>query len=221
MGKRLGFVLSATGIGFVIFGSMALKPGEGIEALGIEEVGSMTRMVVIGIGVVAAFFGTALLLADVRRDDSGKNKGVKKDNPTRVRLVGVVVTVGSLGLPYIKTPLEVGVDRTGQSLVGILDALRTGGEVDFVLLFLMSVVFMGGSVSILHHFGGYIILFGTAFYSYLTAEVLGMGLGQVVLNEFELGLYIAVGGAVIIVGSSVMSYETVDRDRTFIGGRRK
>jgi len=131
------------------------------------------------------------------------------------------VTLVSLALPYIKVPLEVGTDRTGQSLISLANALRTGGEVDFVLLFLMSVVFVGAFISILHHIGGYLILFGTALYGYLGSELLGISLSQVLVNEFELGLYVAVAGALIIVGSSIMSYEAVERDRSFVGGRRK
>lgn len=219
MGKRLGFVLSAVGMVLMLFGGLKMGPEKDI--LGLGDRASTVRIIVIGAGVVATFLGMALILADVHSKDSEKNKGVKKDNPTRVRLVGVAVTLVSLALPYIRVPLEIGADRTGQSLISLVNALRTGGEVDFVLLFLMSVVFIGAFISILHHIGGYLILFGTAFYGYLGAELLGMNLSQVLLSEFQLGLYVAVGGSLIIVGSSIMSYEAVDRDRSFVGGRRK
>jgi len=219
MGKRLGFLLSAVGIVLMLFGGLRMGGEE--DVLGLGESASSVRIIVIGAGVVATFLGMALILADVHSGESEKNKGVKKDNPTRVRLVGVVVTLVSLALPYIKVPLEVGTDRTGQSLISLANALRTGGEVDFVLLFLMSVVFVGAFISILHHIGGYLILFGTAFYGYLGSELLGISLSQVLVNEFELGLYVAVAGALIIVGSSIMSYEAVERDRSFVGGRRK
>jgi hypothetical protein len=89
-----------------------------------------------------------------------------------------------------------------------------------MLLVLLSVVVAGGFISILHHIGGYMILFGTAGYGYFLMDSLGIGITQIVMHEFGLGMYVGLLGALVIVGSSLLSYDTADIERDVYGSGR-
>jgi hypothetical protein len=139
-----------------------------------------------------------------------------------VRLLGVVVVLGSVLLPYSYLPLEAGAGRSGYSFIGLVSALYSGTQLDggFMLLVFMTVVVFGGFISILHHIGGYIMLFGAVGYGYYVMDTLGIEIAQVVMNEFGMGMYIGLVGALVIVGSSFLSYDTADIDRGIYGSGR-
>jgi hypothetical protein len=89
-----------------------------------------------------------------------------------------------------------------------------------MLLVFMTVVVFGGFISILHHIGGYIMLFGAVGYGYYVMDTLGIEIAQVVMSEFGMGMYIGLVGALVIVGSSFLSYDTADIDRGIYGSGR-
>jgi hypothetical protein len=51
-------------------------------------------------------------------------------------------------------------------------------------------------------------------------DTLGIEIAQVVMNEFGMGMYIGLVGALVIVGSSFLSYDTADIDRGIYGSGR-
>lgn len=182
-----------------------------------QDSGSNLQMVGVmgGFILFAAGLGT---LADIRGVQS-RERPEESDTPTRVRLLGVVVVLGSVFLPYSYLPLEAGAGRSGYSFLDLVSALYSGIQLDggFMLLVLMTVVVFGGFISILHHIGGYLMLFGAVGYGYYLMDTLGIEIAQVVMNEFGLGMYIGLVGALVIVGSSFLSYDTADIDRGIYG----
>lgn len=209
MGKRLGFLLASVGIVVAVFG-LRQESGSNLQMVGVMG----------GFILFAAGLGT---LADIRGVRS-RDRPEESDTPTRVRLVGVAVVLGSLFLPYAYLPLEISsASRPGYTFLDLISSLYAGTQVDggFVLLTLLSIVIAGGFISILHHIGGYMVLFGTAAYGYFLMDSLGIDVTQVVVHEFGLGLYIGLFGSIIIVGSSFLNYETADIDRGIYGSGRR
>lgn len=221
MRKGLGVALMAVGVVLVIVGA---------RAGGTE---SQTQIVGVLGGFIASVAGVIMLFGG--RGDSletGSGAVTETDTPARVRLLGVAVTLASLTLPYIRLPLELGAGRDTYSFVRIvmelnqglltLGALSGGGRRagGLTLLIFVSVVVAGAFASILHHLGGYVVLFGAAGYGYVVAQVTGAEPVDVVVSEFQIGLYVAVVGALIIVGSSFLSYGTAEKDRDIFGGGR-
>lgn len=144
------------------------------------------------------------------------------DTPARVRLLGAVVVLGSLLLPYASSPLGSGAEGTSYSFVGLIRALYEGGAVadSFMLLAIMVVVFVGGFIALLHHFGGYLILLGSAGFGYFVMSSTELGATEVIISEFQIGMYVALVGALVIASASLMSYEAVETDRSFYGSGR-
>jgi hypothetical protein len=218
MRNSLGAGLMAVGVAMVILGARA----DGNS----QVLGVMGGFVAAVAGVVMVFGGTGDSL------ESGSGAVTETDTPARVRLLGVAVTLASLALPYIRLPLTLGADRDMYSFVGIvtelnqgiltLEALSGGGRRagGLTLLIFVSVVVAGAFASILHHLGGYVVLFGAAGYGYVITQVTGAEPVTVVVSEFQTGLYVAVVGAVVIIGSSFLSYGTAEKDREVFGGGR-
>ena len=207
MGKRLGLLLVAVGLVVAVFG-LRQDSGSNLQIVGVMG----------GFILFAAGLGT---LADIRGVKS-RTRPSESDTPTRVRLVGVFAVLASVLLPYAYMPLELRASRSGYSFVSLLRSLYAGTQLDggFMLLVLLSVVVAGGFISILHHIGGYMILFGTVGYGYFLMDSLGIGVTQVVMHEFGLGMYVGLLGALVIVGSSLLSYDTADIDRDVYGSGR-
>jgi hypothetical protein len=216
MRKGIGIGLIAAGVALVIVGARADGTSQMVAVFG-GFVLSIT-------GVVSLFGGRGDSL------ETGTGAVTETDTPARVRLLGVFVTLASLGLPYIQLPLGGGGER--YSFVGILmglnsdtitlQALSAGNDLagGLTLLIFASVVIAGAFASILHHLGGYVVLFGAAGYGYVVSEVTEAAPLQVILSEFRIGLYVAVVGALIIVASSFFSYQTAEKDRSWYGGGR-
>lgn len=204
MGKRLGFLLAGAGIAVAVFG-LRQESGSNLQMVGVMG----------GFILFAAGLGT---LADVRGVRS-RERPEESDTPTRVRLVGVIVVLGSVLLPYSYLPLGAGGGRSGYSFLDLVGALYSGTQLDggFMLLVFMTLVVFGGFISILHHIGGYLMLFGAVGYGYYIMDTLGAEIAQVVMNEFGLGMYMGLIGALVIVGSSFLSYDTADIDRGIYG----
>ena len=207
MGKRLGILLAVAGVVLAVFG-LRQSSGSNLQIVGVMG----------GFILFAAGLGS---LADVRGVQS-RDRPEESDTPTRVRLLGVVVVLGSVLLPYSYLPLEAGAGRSGYSFLGLVSALYSGTQLggSFMLLVFMTVVVFGGFISILHHIGGYIMLFGAVGYGYYVMDTMGIEIAQVVMNEFGLGMYIGLVGALVIVGSSFLSYDTADIDRGIYGSGR-
>lgn len=221
MRKGLGAALMAAGVVLVIVG--ARSGGTESQA---QIVGVLGGFVAAVAGVIMLFGGTGESL------ETGSGAVSETDTPARVRLAGVLVTLASLALPYIRLPFgsAEGVERIGYSFVGIVNGLYQGsitlaslGEDlsgGFVLLIFAAVVIAGAFASILHHLGGYVVLFGAAGYGYVVSLTVDAQPVEIVVSEFQIGLYVAVAGALIIVGSSFLSYGTAERDRDVFGSGR-
>jgi len=204
MGKRLGILLAVAGVALAVIG-LRQDSGSNLQMVGV-------------MGGFILFAGGLGSLADVRGVQS-RDRPEESDTPTRVRLLGVVVVLGSVLLPYSYLPLETGAGRSGYSFLSLVNALYSGTQLDgsFMLLVLLTVVVFGGFISILHHIGGYIMLFGVVGYGYYLMDTLEIEIAQIVMNEFGLGMYMGFVGALVIVGSSFLSYDTVDLDRGIYG----
>jgi len=209
MGKKLGIVLSAVGIALLVWGIRM-------------DTESNMQIVALSGGFIAAVIGMgAIFVQGPGMEAKGEYQGAS-DTPTRIRIVGILVTLASLALPYIRVPLDAAPEGTSYSFIGLINALRLGTQVEgsFTLLIFMSVVVAGAFASLLHHVGGYIVIFGTVGYGYIIRELTGGEPIQILLNEFQIGLYVAILGASIIIGSSFVDYEVETRDRSWYGGGR-
>jgi hypothetical protein len=179
------------------------------------------KAIVVSVGIVCSFMGGSLFLAGVQsRKSTGGTSGVKKDTPSRVRLAGVVITLSSLIMKYGMFPIGSNVDRTPHSAVTALNDVVSGAEINLALLVLICMVVGGSFASIFHHIGGYLILISVSAYGYLVVQLLDMTPQEVFFNEFGLGVYVAIVGALIMVVSSVLKYKTVESDIDFVSGRR-
>jgi hypothetical protein len=221
MGKGLGLGLTAVGIGLVVLGSQIGG-------------GDQMAVVVVAGGFISSMAGVIVLFTDAGSGslESGTGRTSETDTPARVRLLGVFVTLASLALPYIRLPLVLGEEREMYSFVEIimglnegsltLQMLSGGNELDggLTLLIFVSVVIAGAFASILHHLGGFVVLFGTAGYGYVITEVTSAEPIDVVVSEFQIGLYVALVGALIIVASSFMSYEAAEKSASTYGSGR-
>ncbi|MFP4175087.1 MAG: hypothetical protein ACLFSW_04835 [Halobacteriales archaeon] len=220
MRNSLGIGLMATGIVLVVIGSRSGGDSE-TQILGVMG------------GFVAAVAGVVMVFGDTGESlEAGSGAVTETDTPARVRLLGIVITLGSLALPYVRLPLALGTERETYSFLDIimglnagsltLEALSGGGELGggLTLLIFVSVVIAGAFASILHHIGGYVVLFGAAGYGYVVSLTVDAQPVDVVVSEFQIGLYVAVIGALIIVGSSFLSYGTEEKDRDVFGGGR-
>jgi hypothetical protein len=220
MRKSLGFALIAAGVVFVVIGARSGGQGSGTRILGV-----MGGFVTAVTGVVMAFGGTGESL------ETGSGAVTETDTPARVRIIGVLVTLGSLALPYVRLPVKLGAERTSYSFVSVINGLYQGSLTlqtlsgddlagGFTLLLFASVVIAGAFASILHHLGGYVVLFGAAGYGYILGLVTDGTPTEIPFSEFQIGLYVAVAGALVIVASSFMKYETSEKDRDLYGGGR-
>jgi len=209
MGKSLGIGTAVLGLAVMTFGIT-------------QDAGSELQVLAVGGGFMATTAGIVMLVTEGGGDLEAGGRPTEKDTPTRVRLVGVVVALASLALPYIRVPLDPGAERTAYSLVGLVEAIRAGTEVDggLTLLIFMAVVIAGAFASVLHHVGGYVVLFGAAGYGYVVVELTGAEPVEVLLSEFQIGLYVALVGALVIVASSFLSYEAAEKDRSWYGSGR-
>lgn len=207
MGKILGLGLSVTGMCILVFG-ISLDAGSGL------------RIPALSGGFITTVLGMGTLLFQKKGMETRGEQQGETDTPTRVRLIGIGVTLSSLLLPYIAVPLDPSAGRTAYSFLGLLNALWVGTEVDggLTLLIFMSVVIAGAFSSFLHHVGGYVVLFGAVGYGYIVRELVGRAPLEIVLYEFQMGLYVALFGASVIIASSFLTYETEERERSWYGG---
>ena len=211
----------AAGVVLVVVGARAGDGGSETQIFGV-----MGGFVAAVAGVVMLFGGTGDSL------ETGSGAVTETDTPARARLAGVLVTLGSLALPYVRLPLTPdGVERMSYSFVSVVNGLYQGSLTlqalsgddlagGFILLLFASVVIAGAFASILHHLGGYVVLFGAAGYGYIVGLVTEATPTEIVVSEFGVGLYVAVAGALIIVASSFMKYEAKGKDRDMYGGGR-
>jgi hypothetical protein len=207
MGKKIAIGLGAAGVALAIVGIRA-------ESGGIRMAGTMGGFILFALGVGTVF--------DIRPGvESVRDHPEESDTPARVRLLGAAVVLGSLLLPYASSPLGPG-EGTSYSFVGLVRALYAGAGVadSFMLLAMMVVVFVGGFIALLHHFGGYLILLGGAGFGYFIMNSTELAATEVIISEFQVGMYVALAGALVIAASSLMSYDAAETDRSFYGSGR-
>ncbi|MFP4633333.1 MAG: hypothetical protein ACOCT0_03825 [Halobacteriota archaeon] len=198
--NKLSLALIVGGIALMAVGS------------GYEEVSTLQIMAVAG-GFMLILGGILMLVKDAQSSKSDAK--TPTDVPSRVRLVGVVVALASLGLPYVRVPLptEAGAPvpsgRTPMSFLELVLATTSGGgvEVEVALLIFAGVVLFGAFVAVFHHLGGYVILFGGMGLTFILMELVSDDLVSLVTEEFEPGVWVAVFGGLIIIASSFLSYQ--------------
>ena len=208
MGKKLAVVLAVAGVGLALVGIRA-------ESGNLRMAGTMGGFILFALGAGSMF--------NIRPGvESVRDHPEESDTPARVRLLGAAVALVSLVLPYASSPLGAGEGGTAYSFVGLVRALFTGTQVadGFMLLAIMSVVIVGGFIAFLHHFGGYLILLGTAGFGYFVMSSGGVKATDVIVSEFQIGMYVALAGALMIAVSSLMSYDAAETDRSFYGSGR-
>lgn len=208
MGKKIAIGLGAAGVALAVVGIRA-------ESGGVRMAGTMGGFILFALGVGTVF--------NIRPGvESVRDHPEESDTPARVRLLGAAVVLGSLLLPYASSPLGSGAEGTSYSFVGLVRTLYAGAGVadSFMLLSIMVVVFVGGFIALLHHFGGYLILLGSAGFGYFVMSSAGLGATEVILSEFQVGMYVALAGALVIASSSLMSYDAAETDRSFYGSGR-
>ncbi|MDY7081243.1 MAG: hypothetical protein SXQ77_02260 [Halobacteria archaeon] len=196
---------------------MGYKASVGISAVGLifMMMGATGRLgaEVSVMGVTAGFVITAagVILGFKSFQESGSRKREKtSDYPAMIRIVGGIIALFSLGMPYVKIPLTHNVERASYSLIDLVNAIQTGSEIQggFILLLFMGLVLSGGFISFLHHVGGYIILLGGMAFTFIIMQSLDAGLMDIALNEFQPGLYIAIFAALVIIASSLFNPKT-------------
>ncbi len=191
----------------VIVAGIALMTAGG----GVQELGELQVMAIAG-GFIVTLAGIVMLVNDAQTQT--RDTKTPTDVPSRVRIVGVLVALASLGLPYLRVPIpespDAEIDRVAISFLEIAyhTAMGTGIEVEVTVLLFSMVVLAGAFVAVFHHFGGYLILFGGMGLVFVLMELLDMGPLELVLTEFEPGVWVALAGSVVIVASSFLKYST-------------
>ncbi|MDY7083211.1 MAG: hypothetical protein SXQ77_12600, partial [Halobacteria archaeon] len=111
-------------------------------------------------------------------------------------------------VPYINTPVFAGSSGANHSLIDMVQALMAGAqvEVSFILVLLMSIVVAGAFISLFHHVGGYIILLGGMSFMFMALKAIGSFQG--LQSQAEIGLYVALFAAILIISSSLSRPET-------------
>lgn len=195
--KKTSIVVIVAGIALMTVGGV----GEGL--------GEMQVMAMAG-GFFVTLAGIVMLVSDAQSRESEAK--TPTDTPSRVRLVGVVVALASLALPYLRVPIPSSpnrqIDRTAVSFAEVVytTVAGSGVEIEVALLMFSMVVLAGAFVAVFHHFGGYLIMFGGMGLVFVLMELLQMGPLELVLAEFQPGVWVALAGGVLIIASSFLRY---------------
>lgn len=189
----------------VIVGGVALMTVGGVG----PNLGEMQVMAIAG-GFFVTLAGIVMMVNDAQKQESAAK--TPTDTPSRVRLVGVVVALASLALPYLQVPIPESpgqmVERTPVSFAQVVYATVAGNgvEVEVALLLFSMVVIAGAFVAVFHHFGGYLILFGGMGLVFVLIELLQMSALELVIQEFQPGVWVALAGGLLIIASSFLTY---------------
>ncbi len=195
--KKTSIVVIVAGVALMTVGGV----GEGL--------GEMQVMAMTG-GFFVTLAGIVMLVNDAQKQESETK--TPTDTPSRVRLVGVLLALASLGLPYLRVPIPESpnqqIERTAVSFAEVVyqTAAGSGVEVEVALLLFSMVVLAGAFVAVFHHFGGYLIMFGGMGLVFVLMELLQMGPLELVLAEFQPGVWVALAGGVLIIASSFLKY---------------
>jgi hypothetical protein len=169
-------------------------------------IGPEIEIVTIVLGFVVTVSG---LLLGVKETLAAPTKAEKesRDDPSMVRIIGVVIALISLGTPYVRTPLAP--STAGEtSLIAFLSSLQAGAALEgaFILLVLMAIVIAGAFISLFHHVGGYVMLLGSMTFVFMTIRMLGS------ITQFQrgihFGLYLSIFAAFVIISSSLIDPTT-------------
>lgn len=194
MGLRAPFVM-------VLAGIFAMTVGV------TSSIGPRIELTLAVMGFIMMVTGTILAVKSAFTHEP-KTRKTERDNPALIRIVGAVIALASLTMPYVRTPLVPSMEGASHSLVGLLTAVQSGAhvQVGFLMLLLMGVVVTGAFISLLHHAGGYIMLFGSMTIAFIAMQTLGSIQGF--QQQLELGIYLAVLAALIIISSAFSKPDT-------------
>jgi len=177
-----------------------------------------TQLVLATSGFAAFLAGVLKMYVDGRHAPGGAGE---TPSSWYLRPAGASIVFLSTLLPYLPLPIDRGATRTAYSFVDVALAMVSGAGVEggLSIIIFASVVFAGAAASLLHYSGGYVVLFGVAGYGYVVSLLMEMGMLTVFLNEFRVGMYAAVLGAVLVILSSLVTPpgdEGEVRDRSFL-----
>ena len=169
------------------------------------SLGPQIEVVTLVLGFVVAVSG--LMLGVKETFEGPTTQTESRDDPSMVRIIGVVIALLSLGTPYVRTPLAPGTGGE-TSLVAFLSELQAGAPIEggFILLVLMAIVIAGAFISLFHHVGGYVMLLGSMTFVFMTIRMLGS------ITQFQrgmhFGLYLSIFAAFVIISSSLIDPTT-------------
>lgn len=195
--NKTSFLVIVAGIALMTVGGV----GEGL--------GEMQVMAMAG-GFFVTLAGIVMLVNQAQKQESATK--TPTDTPSRVRLVGVLIALASLGLPYLRVPIPSSpnqqIERNAVSFAEVVYQTATGSgvEVEVALLLFSMVVLAGAFVAVFHHFGGYLIMFGGMGLVFVLMELLQKNALDLVLSEFQPGVWVALAGGVLIISSSFLKY---------------
>ncbi len=197
--KKTSIILMVAGIALMTAGGA------------VEELGEMQAMAVAG-GFVATLAGIILFMKDAQQR-THKEGDLATDRRSRVRIVGVAISLASLALPYLRVPIPESPDsqiqRESISFAEIVYNLSVGSpvEVEVAMLFFAMIVLAGGFIAVFHHLGGYLILFGSMGVGFMLMDMLQATPRTLLFQELQPGIWVAVLGSIVIIASSFISYD--------------
>lgn len=194
MGLRAPFVM-------VLGGIFAMTVGL------TSSIGARIELTLGVMGFIMVLTGAILAVKQAFTHEP-KNRKAERDNPALIRIVGAVIALASLTMPYVRSPLVPSMEGASHSIVELATAVQSGTQVEvgFLMLLLMGVVVTGAFISLLHHAGGYIMLFGAMTIAFITMQALGSIEGF--QQQLSLGIYLAVLAAIITISSALSRPDT-------------
>lgn len=178
-------------------------------AWGMGDVGQGTTGVIsFAVGFVLITAGLVMRAKKAFDEDPTTTVKNDRDTPALIRFTGVVVAMLSLGVPYMRDPVGVELQGLDQSFLQMLMTVAAGGgvEVSSSFVLMVAVVFVGAFVSILHHYGGYLMLLASSSVVFLT--FVEVGTLDMVPQHLDAGLALMVLASLIVVSSSFSHPDT-------------
>lgn len=177
-----------------------------------STIGTRIEFTLAVMGFIMMVTGTILAVKNAFTHEP-KTRRAERDTPAMIRVLGAVIALASLTMPYVKTPLLPSMEGASRSIVELLTAVQSGAhvEVGFLMLILMGVVVTGAFISLFHHAGGYVMLFGSMTIAFISLKAIGSLQGF--QQGLQLGIYLAVLAALITISSAFSRPDTgIDPD---------
>ncbi len=178
-------------------------------AWGMGDVGQGTMGVVsFAVGFLLVTSGIVLRVKKVFDDDPTTTVKNDRDTPALIRFAGVVVAILSLAVPYMREPVGAELQGLDQSFLQMVMAAASGGgvQVSSSFVVLVAVVFVGAFLSILHHYGGYLMLLASSSVVFLTFTEVGSV--EAIPQHLDAGLALMVLASLIVVSSAFSHPDT-------------